>query len=131
MAAPGKTPRPEDLPTPPVLEWVTASLGLLIVGTALGLTLIQGLNGSDRPPDLSLAAGEARRTSAGWVVEVEVANRGDETAAGVQVEGRLGAETASAELDYVPGSGEARASLRFDGDPRRGLELAVLGWSEP
>lgn len=131
MAARRKTTRPKDLPTPPVLEWITASLGLLIVGAAFGLTLIQALNGTNRPPDLSLTAGEARRTPAGWVIEVKASNRGDETAAGVLVEGRLGAETATAELDYVPALGEARASLRFDGDPRRELELAVLGWSEP
>lgn len=116
---------------PPVLEWVTASLGLLIVGTAFGLNLIQALDGSERPPDLKLSAGETRRTDAGWVIEVEASNRGDETASAVQVEGRLGAQMATAELDYVPADGEATVSLRFDRDPRSGLELAVLGWSEP
>lgn len=123
---PGKQPSP-----PPLLEWITASLGLLIVGTAFVLTLTQAVNGSDRPPDLRLTAGEARHTAAGWVVEVEASNLGDETAAGVQIEGRIGPETATVELDYVPAYGDARASLRFDRDPRSGLELTVLGWSEP
>lgn len=129
---PNKKPTPRKEPSkPPVLEWVTASLGLLIVGTAFGLNLILALDGSERPPDLKLSAGEARRTDAGWVIEVEASNHGDETAAAVHIEGRLGTETANAELDYVPAHGEATISLRFDRDPGSGLELAVLGWSEP
>lgn len=129
---PGKKTTPRKEPSrPPVLEWITAGVGLLIVGTAFGLNLIQALDGSERPPDLNLRAGEARHTAAGWVIEVEASNDGDETAAAVQIEGRLGAETATAELDYVPAYGEAAVSLRFDRDPRSGLELAVLGWSEP
>jgi uncharacterized protein (TIGR02588 family) len=114
-----------------MLEWATAGLGLLVVAAALGLTLAQALNGSESPPDLTLVAGEARQTPAGWVVEVEAVNHGDETAAAVHIEGRLGAETANADLDYVPAHGEARGTLRFDADPRTGLELSVLGWREP
>ena len=131
MAPRKKTPAQKQPPRPPLLEWITAGVGLLVVVAALGLILMQALNGPDRPPELSLAAGEVRSTPAGWVVEVEASNAGDETAAGVQVEGRLGAETALAELDYVPAHGQARASLRFDAEPREGLELTVLGWREP
>lgn len=126
-----KTTSNKKPPKPPVLEWITASLGLLIVATAFGLNLFLALDGRESPPDLKLSAGESRRTDAGWVIEVKASNRGDETAAAVQVEGRLEAETANAELDYVPAYGEATVSLRFDHDPRSGLELAVLGWSEP
>ena len=132
MAPRKKTPPRTSAPnSPPVLEWITAGLGLLVVMAAFGLILFQALNGPDRPPELSLAAGQARQTPAGWVIEVEASNDGDQTAAGVQIEGRLGAETATVELDYVPAHGEALASLRFDGDPRGRMELTVLGWREP
>jgi uncharacterized protein (TIGR02588 family) len=116
---------------PPILEWATACLGLVVVAAAIGLTLFQALNGSDSPPDLSLKAGEARQTPSGWVVDVKAVNQGDETAAGVHIEGRLGAETANAELDYVPAHGEAKATMRLDADPRTALKLSVLGWREP
>ena len=130
--APRKKALPvKSAPRPPLLEWMTAGLGLLIVLTAFGLAVAQALGGRDRPPDITLNAGEARRTATGWILEVEASNGGDETAAGVQIEGRLGKETAVAELDYVPAYGEARASLRFVADPRDEVELAVLGWSEP
>ena len=122
---------PTQLPRPPLLEWIVASLGLFGISAALWVILMQALNGTATPPDLSLVAREMRSTGSGWVVEVEAANTGDHTAAGVQIEGRLGREIATAELDYLPAHGYAAASLRFDKDPRQGLELTVLGWHEP
>lgn len=118
-------------PRPPLLEWIVAGLGLLGISGACWAILTHALNGSATPPDLTLVAREMRSTRSGWVVEVEAANAGDHTAAGVQIEGRLGTEIATAELDYLPAHGHAAASLRFDKDPRQGLELTVLGWREP
>lgn len=114
-----------------MLEWIVAGVGLIVILIAFGLLAVRALEGPGRPPDLSLAAHEVRPSPTGWVVEVEVRNAGDMTAAGVQIEGRLGADASTAELDYVPAHGHARASLRFDADPRRDLELKVLGWREP
>lgn len=131
MAAGQKTPVPKTPLRRPVLEWVTAGFGLLVVLAALGQILSEALSGPDGPPDLSLTAGAARQTAAGWVIEVRAFNDGDETAAGVKIEGRLGQETATAELDYVPAHGEALASMRFDGDPRDAVELTLQGWREP
>jgi uncharacterized protein (TIGR02588 family) len=131
MAHRKKAAMRQEPPRPPVLEWATAGLGLLVVAAALGLTLFQALNGSESPPDLSLIAGDARQTAGGWVVDVEAVNHGDETAAAVHIEGRVGVERANADLDYVPAHGEATATLRFDADPRTALELSVLGWREP
>lgn len=122
---------PKQPPRPPVVEWIVAGLGLLGFSTAFGLILVQALSGPARLADLSISAWEARSSGSGWVVDFEAANAGDKTAAAVEIEGRLGAETAKTELDYVPGHGTAAASLRFDEDPRQGLELIVLGWREP
>ena len=54
-----------------------------------------------------------------------------ETAAAVEVEGRLGAETARATLDYLPAHGRETVFLTFPSDPRGAVELSVPGWSEP
>lgn len=122
---------PKQADRPPILEWIVAGLGLIGTSLAFGVILMQALDGPDTPPDLRLAAGEVRPTESGWVVEIEAFNHGDQTAAGVHIEGRLGIETASAELDYVPAHGRSTASFLFDEDPRKGIELTVLGWREP
>ena len=127
--APRKKPAPKSQPRPPVLEWAMGLLGLLIV---LGvLTVILGEAFSHREP----AAVEARLVSArpgpaGWLAEVKVTNAGDETAAQVGVEGRLGDETASAVVDYVPARSEEHVVLAFASDPRTAA-IRVTGWSEP
>lgn len=115
----------------PVLEWIVAGLGFALVLVALGLILMQGLSGESSPPDLSVERGEARASPNGWVVEVTVRNHGDETAAGVQVRGESGTETAEAELDYVPAHGEAKASLHFEQAPTADPTVSVAGWREP
>ncbi len=122
---------PTQPPRPPLLEWIVAGLGLLGISAAFLVILEQALNDGTTPPDLKLVAREMRLMGSGWVVEVEAANTGDHTAADVQIEGRLGTEIATAELDYLPAHGHGNASLRFDKDPRQGLELKVVGWREP
>ncbi|QTC93259.1 hypothetical protein IFJ75_08140 [Brevundimonas goettingensis] len=82
------------------------------------------------PPVLSASLRLSRPTTAGWVAEVQIDNAGDDTAAAVEVEGVLGEETAHAALDYVPGHGHARVSLRFDTNPGT-ARFRVVGWSEP
>ena len=123
-----RTPQPKP---PPLLEWITAGLGLLVVLAVLGLVGWQAMTGRDSPPDIRLEPGEISRAHDGWTVEVRARNEGDQTAAQVRIEGRLDEETADAEFDYLPAHGRATATLRFDEDPRRGLELSVLGWREP
>ena len=66
------------------------------------------------------------------VAMVIVTNRSGQTAARVELEGRSGAETSSASVDYVPGHSQAEAGLLFREDPRRGgLEVRVTGFQLP
>ncbi len=125
MAARRKPP-----PPPALLEWLMGGLGLLIVLAALAVILSEAAGPRD-PPRLEARLESARPVAGRWLAEVEVANGGDETAAGVEVEGRLGDEAASATIDYVPAHGRERVMLSFAGDPRAGLALSVHGWSEP
>ncbi|MBU1345737.1 MAG: hypothetical protein KKA16_02170 [Alphaproteobacteria bacterium] len=114
----------------PVLEWIMAALGLILTLAVIGVIAADAVR-PQRPAAFEIRLTEARRTPSGWVAQIEIANRGDAAAAAVQVEGRLGAETAMAQIDYVPGGGRERASLGFAADPRAGLDLTVRGWSEP
>jgi uncharacterized protein (TIGR02588 family) len=117
-------------PAPALLEWGMGALGAVIVLAALAVILSEAF-GPREPAELHASLRSARPVAAGWLAEVEVANTGDETAAAVEVEGRLGDRTASATLDYVPAHGVETVVLSFDADPRGAVELGVPGWTEP
>lgn len=114
----------------PLTEWITAGLGLILVLFALGVVLASAL-APRTLPSLQARIVSAVPSTAGWLAEVEVSNAGSETAAGVEVEGVLGPDTARATLDYVPGHGQATAVLVFPADPRGRAQVRIRGWSEP
>ena len=128
MAAAKKKPGPP--PAPALLEWGMGALGAVVVLAVLWVILSEAF-GPREPAMLEARLQSARPAAAGWLAEVEVANTGDATAAAVEVEGRLGAETARATLDYVPAHGRETVFLSFDADPRGAVELSVPGWAEP
>lgn len=105
-------------------------IGLAVILAVIGI-LSRAVVVETRPPDLIVQAESVRRGAGGWVLDVTVVNRGDLTAADVEVEGVNGDETANATLDYVPGHGSKAAALVFTGDERPRAALRVLGWSSP
>lgn len=122
--------KPDAEARPPVLEWIMGGLGLLMVLGCLGVIAGEILRPAG-PPVLEARLEAVRGQSGAWLAEVVVENTGGETVAAAEIEGRLGDETASATLDYVPAQGEEKVVLGFTGDPREGLTLHALGWSEP
>jgi uncharacterized protein (TIGR02588 family) len=116
-------------PAPALLEWAMGALGLLLVLAALAVVAVEGLR-ADEPARLEARIDEVRPAGARWLAEIEVRNLGGETAASVEVEGRLGAETAHATVDYVPAHGRERVTLAFDADPRAAV-ISISGWSKP
>ena len=121
--------KPGPPPTPALLERVMGGLGLLIVLAVLAVTAVEAF-GPRAPARIEARLGEVRPAGAVWLAEVEVRNLGGETAAAVEVEGRLGDQTAHATLDYVPAHGRQTATLVFDSDPHAAT-VSVSGWSEP
>ena len=115
---------------PPRLEWVMGGLGLVLTLAVLAVILREAM-APGGPPVLEPSLHAVHGGPGAWRAEVEVRNTGAATAAAVEVEGRLGEETASATLDYVPAGGKETATLGFAADPRAGLELQVRGWTEP
>ena len=115
--------------SPTILQWVMACIGAAVTLTVIGVVVWEAMQ-PEQPAALSARIVAVEVTPVGHVAEVEVTNLGMDTAAAVDIEARLGAETATATLDYVPGQGHATAHLRFDADPR-GAAVAVKGWSAP
>lgn len=96
----------------------------------IGVVLWEALQPAS-PPALYARIVETRSNGTGYLAEVEIINAGADTAAAVDLRGRLRESPPStATVDYVPGHGRAKAWLRFDRDPR-GATVEVLGWSEP
>lgn len=121
-----------------LLEWIAAAAGAAIALALLGIIGREALTGPGRgPAELEVTAERVVPAGRGVVVAVSVSNRGEATAAAVQIEGELRrggetVETSRATLDYVPAGASRRAGLLFTRDPAgHRLELRATGYAEP
>ena len=125
-----KTPTKAPVPAAtPVLQWAMAILGGLVTVAIIGVVIWEALQPA-APPAMTARIIAVEATASGHVAVIKVLNDGDDTASAVDIEGVLGAETATATVDYVPGHGHAKAFLRFDADPHA-ASVTVKGWSAP
>lgn len=122
----------------PLLEWISAAIGLALTLAIVVLIGKESVNGeTTEPPAIEVRAGRITAMPAGFIVEVTAVNHSGGSAAAVEVEGALmqGAapvETSSLTFDYVPGRAERKGGLFFTQDPRRHrLQLRALGYQEP
>lgn len=122
----------------PLVEWISASIGLVITGVLFGFLAYEAVLQRDgMPPVLEVVPTALIRAEGRYIVEVRVENRSRTTGSAVQVEGSLKAgeesvETSSASFDYVPGESHRRGGLVFARDPRAyRLEVRVTGYERP
>lgn len=115
------------------LEWAAAALGLMValaLLAVLGWGMING--GASDVPILEARIESVTATRAGYVAQFKVTNSASQTAASVQVEGKLGDEVASAAIDYVPGHSAARGGLMFENNPTAGrVDVKIIGYEYP
>jgi uncharacterized protein (TIGR02588 family) len=121
----------------PLLEWVIAAMGALLVAAAIAYLVHQALWRDETPPEVRLAVERVLPLQGGYVVEFRATNRGAQAAQELVVEGKLAgpggvAETAEATFDYLPPNSYREGGLFFTGDPRRGeLHLRAKGYARP
>lgn len=123
----------------PLLEWISAAIGLLITAVMFGLLTYEAvLQRPGVPPLIEIKPTALMRAGGQYVLELEVRNVARRTASAVQVEGVLNGdkedpvETSTATIDYVPGESRRNAALIFTTDPRQhSLALRVTGFSRP
>ncbi|MFP5329873.1 MAG: hypothetical protein ACLGHC_07035 [Alphaproteobacteria bacterium] len=122
----------------PLVEWVSAAIGLAITAGIFGFLFVEAAGDHNGVPPVMKAVPVAFLSVDGqYIVEVEVENRSPQTGASVSVEGALingneEVETSEAALAYVPGDSRRRAGLVFDQDPRDyRLRLRVTGYERP
>lgn len=125
-------------PETPLLEWISAAVGLIVTLGLIGVIGWEALNPDPTPPAMVVEQRGVTATPSGYVLEVRVTNRGGSPAAQVIVEGELTPptggppETAEATFDYVPDHSSRAGGLFFQADPRQGeLKLGAKGFAEP
>jgi uncharacterized protein (TIGR02588 family) len=118
-------------------EWVTASLGLIIVVAIVGYLVYFGVTEHGRTPMIEIQVVDTQVTPAGHVVHFRIVNRGGATAAALRIKGELREgdrvlEDSDTELDYVPPHSTRTASLIFKTDPTaRTLEIRPSSFTDP
>lgn len=121
----------------PMLEWISAALGLLVTLVLLGFIGWQAWRGGDGLPAIEVRAERILPAAGGWVVEVVAENLSSATAAAVGIEGVLTRDgriiaVSRLTLDYVPSHSERTGGLFFAEDPQEHrLGLRPLGYAEP
>lgn len=127
---------PERQPTT-VCEAVFAALGLLLVLGTVGFLIYRGATTGTRPPVIQIKQRAVKPQPGGYVLEVDVRNSGDRTAAALTLEGELELpggekETSDVTLDYVPSNSHRRAGFFFQHDPQKyAVKLRAKGYQEP
>jgi uncharacterized protein (TIGR02588 family) len=118
-------------------EWIIAAIGALVVLSAVTIMLYEAFSSPSTPPKIEVVVDSIVDTEYGWVVEFRVRNHGQQTAAGLVVEGELRSDTGTIEkaqvtIDYVPAESSRRGGLLFTHDPRRyALEVKGKGYDRP
>lgn len=117
-------------------EWVTFGVSaFVLVVTVVTLTVLAFRVDDPAAPTVVLI-GETRRVNGQFLVPVDVANRGSEAAAAVQVtaELRIDSEITSGDLsiDFLGGGETTELVFVFSDDPGEGeLTVAVAGFAQP
>lgn len=127
-----KQPPANDIPT---LEWIAAGVGLVLAGSAIGITAWDALFGVKGPPAIEVRLKRVTATPHGYVAEIEAFNHGGAPAAQVEIEGVIVgaplAKPSSVTIDYIPEGSRASGGLIFDQDPSaRELMLRAKGFAD-
>jgi uncharacterized protein (TIGR02588 family) len=134
---PGKAKGRQPRQAVPLLEWIVAAIGVLLVGGAIGYLVYHSMTRGETPPDIRVDAEQVLELAHGYVVQFRALNEGGSAAAQVTVEGELvgpdgATERAETVLDYLPPRSDRAGGLLFRSDPRLGeLRLRATGYAKP
>jgi uncharacterized protein (TIGR02588 family) len=126
-----------ELEAIPILEWIVAGIGVLLVASVIGFFLYEAFAGNQMPPQVKLSIGPVIQTSNGYLIQITAVNQGGSTAKGVVIEGELRRDIETVErseltIDFLPPRSEKRAGLFFTRDPRAfKLQVRPFGYEEP
>jgi uncharacterized protein (TIGR02588 family) len=115
------------------LEWTIFGLSVLLVGGMLAYLALEAISGVALPPRLEISLGVPVKAGEHVLVPVTVKNKGEATAAGVEIEvkRRKSEETAHFSFPYLPREGQRNGWVVFDAPlDKRDLKASILGYEE-
>lgn len=121
----------------PALEWFFAAIGLILVVGIIGFLIYEITTDEGKPAELNLKIEEVIPNGNGFLVKFALENMGDETAAGITVEGEIKKGTESVEksdvtVNYVPSHSEKKGRMLFSEDPRKfEFKIRAKGFNNP
>jgi uncharacterized protein (TIGR02588 family) len=119
------------------LEWTVFAIGLALVLATLGFLVRESVAGVEGPPEVVVRLGDARRSSTGYLVPVEVHNPGGATAEDVRVPIALdlpGGRREEAEfgIAFLPPDSRRHGWVSFREDPAGGkLGVGAIAFEVP
>src|SRR5262245_60879011 len=127
----------ESINSTPLLEWIVAGFGLVLLLGVLSLLLADAWVNRGAAADVAVEVESTTRVANGYRTSFKAINRGGETAAGVVIEGEIRRNGGMVErswitLDYLPAGSEKQGAFFFTEDPRRfELTIRALGYEKP
>lgn len=121
----------------PLLEWIAAGVGLVLILATLGVIGAEVLRRDDSAPRFTVRTVAVTPSAGGYLMTIEVRNEGGAPAAGVVVEGELTppdgeGESAEMTFDFVADHSAREGGLFFKGDPRQGqVVLRAKSYVDP
>ncbi|HJQ68684.1 MAG TPA: TIGR02588 family protein [Blastocatellia bacterium] len=115
-------------------EWVSLAISLLLLAVVVGVVVKLWVSETQQPARFKIEAGAARNDGGQFHLPFTLINEGDQTAAEVTVEGKIGAggdtETSTTTFDFIPGHARQEGVLIFSGDPAA-AQLRVASFQRP
>lgn len=118
-------------------EWIVAAAGMTVVLGAIGVSVFRAFTEESTPPSLVVRVDSISPTQGGFLVRFSVINTGNQTAAGLQIEGELRdastvVESSSMTLTYAPANSSREGGLFFTRNPEElNLSIRPTGYSVP
>ncbi len=118
------------------IEWVTGAIAAMIVLAVIAWIGKDALMDSDTSPKLTVNVLQTEKRGDGFQVSFEIQNDSSATASQVNIQGEIGAGSATERvettLDYVPGHSKARGGMIFRQNPEgKSLVVRATSFSEP
>jgi uncharacterized protein (TIGR02588 family) len=121
----------------PMLEWLAALIGVIVVATTIAYLLFDAASRGDTPPDIMVRVDEVVPLAEQYLVKFEIYNQGGDAAASLNLEGVLLengelVETSSATVAYAPADSVRTGGMFFTRNPNEfEIELRATGYEDP